>query len=114
MRNLPFIESSNTLFLKDLPDHIPSVQVLRIRVIRLQPCSDDLIWICNAPGKHLACSTEEEEIQVGKVVLPSSCDGPMVLQLLIGHELDRTMTDSEERGYETTIEPFHPLGCPDL
>jgi len=48
------------------------------------------------------------------MIFAASCDAPVVLKLLIGHELNGAMADAEERGYQTSVEARQAFGGPEV
>ena len=93
--HIPLVEALETLVAPDLLDNIDGTPVFDRGVICLQTRADDLVWIGDASSKHLADCAERQEIQIGEMVLAASCNAPVVLELLIGHELDGAMADAE-------------------
>lgn len=111
---IPFVEASKAFPGPDLLHDVTCTPVFVVGVISLQSSPHNLVWVSDASREHLAHSTEGEEVHVGKLVLSTSCDAKIVLQLLIGHELNCAMRDAEQRWYQTTIETTHTFGRPKM
>lgn len=92
----PSVEAAKALSVPDLLHHVASVEVGLARIVNLQPGADDLIRVCDAASKHLAHGTQRQEVEVGEPVLASAGDAPAILELLIRHELYRSMRNAEE------------------
>lgn len=94
---LPSVEPAVAFVSEHLLDNVTSIFVLLSSVVDLQSGTNDLIWIGDSAGKHLADAAQEQEVGVRQVVLATPSDGPFVLELLVGHELNCSMRDADER-----------------
>ena len=95
--NIPFIKSSKPLMPQNLHQNVSGRPITSLRVIRLQSRSNNLIRISYATSKGFGQCAASQVIPVTQ--LPSVAFRSlhaMVLELLVGHELHRSMTDTEQ------------------
>ena len=104
VQRIPFVEPFDTLFLEDFLDDISRTVVTCVGIVGLETRSDNLVGVCYTAGEHLADSAEQQKIKVGQAVPTTAARTPMILELFVRHELDRTVADAEQRWDEATVE----------
>lgn len=95
-----------------------------MRLISLQAGPYDLIWIGNATCEDLRQTGNREKVKIAQCPLGASAaierdfvfhrPGPDEFQLLVGHELKGTMTDTKQRRNKATVEARDALRTVDL
>ena len=83
-------------------------------VVYLESRPHHLVWVGHGSSKDLANRAQGQEVHVGEFVLASSGRAPAVLQLLVCHELDRAVRDTEQGRHQPPVEALDTFRRPKM
>lgn len=109
----PFVKSMQAFVHPHLLDDIRRTTIRLAGIIRLQAGANNLIGIGDATGKHLAHGAQGEIIPIAEFVGGAQMGASLVLELLVGHELDGAVGHAEQGRQQAAVEATRALGLQD-